>query len=179
MASLCRDLRELLSSLPEARRAELCQSAGLEVVGDIIEREWLRELALMPIAYLKCVLSFHSRHDVSGYEVVRPIVCPECGEVCNGERGLAIHRARMHSARPLADVSDLKCPLCQQQFTRRDTLLRHVRQRCTASLEARAQALQVSVDQIPRAPRAPPAVLRRPAAVLRRPAAASHDEDGD
>eukprot|EP00959_Pyramimonas_sp_CCMP1952_P028674 601494-Pyramimonas_sp.AAC.2 len=78
----------------------------------------------------------------------------------------------MHKVRPLADVSDLTCPLCSQSFTRRDTLLRHVRLRCSATVEARAQALQIPVDQIPIAARG-----AQPSAVLRRPAAARSDGD--
>eukprot|EP00959_Pyramimonas_sp_CCMP1952_P386347 8096946-Pyramimonas_sp.AAC.1 len=78
----------------------------------------------------------------------------------------------MHSVRPLADVNDLKRPLCSQVLTRRDTLLCHVKLRCAASVEARAQALQIPTDRIVPAVRA-----ARPETALRRPAA--HHPDGD
>ena len=40
MASLSRDLRELLPALPAARGAEIWQLARLEVFGDRVKRAW-------------------------------------------------------------------------------------------------------------------------------------------
>eukprot|EP00959_Pyramimonas_sp_CCMP1952_P235438 4919999-Pyramimonas_sp.AAC.1 len=41
MASLCRDLRALLPTLPASRQREVYQRTGLHAVGDVVERVWL------------------------------------------------------------------------------------------------------------------------------------------